>query len=112
MADDILLICSELGANAVQHSASARPGGHFTVRAEVREGDYAWIEVEDDGGPWAGRERTGERGRGLVIVDELAAHWDVRGDETGRVVCARLDWPGPGPSAGPVLLAASGARRP
>jgi hypothetical protein len=28
-----------------------------------------------------------------VVVDELAAYWDIRGDDTGRVVCARLDWP-------------------
>ena len=36
------------------------------------------------------------RGRGLVVVDELAAYWDIRGDDTGRVVCARLDWPARG----------------
>jgi transcriptional regulator with XRE-family HTH domain len=35
LADDALLVCSELACNAVQHSASARPGGTFTVRAEV-----------------------------------------------------------------------------
>jgi anti-sigma regulatory factor (Ser/Thr protein kinase)/DNA-binding XRE family transcriptional regulator len=96
VADEILLICSELASNAVQHSASARPGGQFTVRAEVRDRDYAWVEVEDEGGRWAagnsGR-RPDERGRGLVLVDKVAAYWDIRGDDTGRVVCARLDWP-------------------
>jgi len=94
-ADEVVLVCSELAANAVQHSASGRPGGHFTVRAEVREGESVWIEVEDNGGRWAGRTQTLERRRGLLIVDELSAYWDVRGDETGRVVCARLDWPEP-----------------
>lgn len=43
--DELLLICSELATNAVLHSQSAREGGQFTVRAEVRGGDYLWIEV-------------------------------------------------------------------
>jgi anti-sigma regulatory factor (Ser/Thr protein kinase) len=60
VADEILLICSELASNAVQHSASARPGGQFTVRAEVRERDYAWVEVEDEGGRWTA-ENSGRR---------------------------------------------------
>jgi anti-sigma regulatory factor (Ser/Thr protein kinase)/DNA-binding XRE family transcriptional regulator len=99
LADEVLLICSELASNAVQHSASARPGGRFTVRAEVRDGDYAWIEVEDQGGRWTHLARPDERGRGLVVVDEVAAYWDIRGDDTGRVVCARLDWPSLPPAA-------------
>lgn len=94
VADDVLLICSELAANAVQHSASASPNGHFTVRAEIRDGEYAWIEVEDQGGSWAARRHAGEHGRGLAIVNALAAHWCILGDDTGRVACARLDWPG------------------
>jgi anti-sigma regulatory factor (Ser/Thr protein kinase) len=97
--DELLLICSELASNAVQHSDSARPGGQFTVRAEVREGDYAWIEVEDQGGRWVRTDRSDERGRGLVVVDGVAAYWDIRGDDTGRAVCARLDWPASGDPA-------------
>jgi transcriptional regulator with XRE-family HTH domain len=96
LADELVLICSELAANAIEHSASARPGGHFTVHAEVRDGDYAWVEVEDLGGRWERTEPSDARGRGLVVVDELAAYWDIRGDDTGRVVCARLDWPARG----------------
>ena len=94
VTDDLLLICSELATNAVLHSASARPGGLFTVRAEVREGDYVWIEVEDQGGRWAEAGHSDQCGRGLMIVAQLADYWDVRGDDTGRMVCARLDWPG------------------
>jgi serine/threonine-protein kinase RsbW len=96
--EDVVLICSELASNAIVHSRSAEPGGSFTVRAEVREGDYAWVEVQDQGGRWARpdqRERRGHGGRGLEIVGALADYWDIRGDDTGRVVCARLDWPGP-----------------
>jgi serine/threonine-protein kinase RsbW len=93
MFDDLVLISSELAANAVQHSNSARPGGEFTVRVEAREGHYVWIEVEDQGGRWAGASRSDQRGRGLAIVAQLADYWDVRGDDTARTVCARLDWP-------------------
>jgi serine/threonine-protein kinase RsbW len=92
-AEDAVLIGSELATNAVVHSASARPGGRFVVRAEVREGDYVWIEVQDEGGRWADGEHPGHGGRGLTIVAVLADYWDIRGDDTGRVVCARLDWP-------------------
>jgi hypothetical protein len=40
MADDAVLLISELCTNAVQHSDSRRPGGTFTVYAEVYEGEY------------------------------------------------------------------------
>jgi serine/threonine-protein kinase RsbW len=93
VAGDALLICSELAGNAVQHSASGRPGGHFNVRVAIREGEHVWIEVEDDGGRWAPQGYPGEHGRGLLIVEALAACWDIRGDQSGRVVRARLDWP-------------------
>lgn len=95
LSEDAVLICSELCTNAVRHSDSARDGGRFTVRAEVRDGDYLWLEVEDEGGQWAQNQSGDEGGRGLAIVAELADYWDVRGDDTARVVCARLDWPGP-----------------
>jgi anti-sigma regulatory factor (Ser/Thr protein kinase) len=76
-------------------SNSGQPDGHFTVRAEARDGDYLWIEVEDQGGHWADRQRSPEGGRGLGIVTALADYWEVRGDATARVVCARLNWPTP-----------------
>jgi anti-sigma regulatory factor (Ser/Thr protein kinase) len=95
LAEDAVLICSELCTNVVRHSDSARDGGRFTVRAEVRDGDYLWLEVEDEGGQWAPGQGSDEGGRGLAIVGELADYWDVRGDDTARVVCARLDWPVP-----------------
>jgi anti-sigma regulatory factor (Ser/Thr protein kinase) len=89
-----LPVCSELAANAVLHSATARPGGRFTVRAEVWESHYAWLEVEDQGGPWTARDSSAPGGRGLAIVTSLASYWDIGGDDTARVVCARIDWPG------------------
>jgi anti-sigma regulatory factor (Ser/Thr protein kinase) len=95
LAENALLIVSELCTNAVLHSNSGQPDGHFTVRAEARDGDYLWIEVEDQGGHWADRQRSPEGGRGLGIVTALADYWEVRGDATARVVCARLNWPTP-----------------
>jgi anti-sigma regulatory factor (Ser/Thr protein kinase)/DNA-binding XRE family transcriptional regulator len=92
VTDDTALICSELATNTVLHSASAQPGGCFTVRAEVRPGDHAWIEVHDQGGRWIHQPRT-SGGRGLAMVDELATHWDIRGDDTGHTICAQLNWP-------------------
>jgi anti-sigma regulatory factor (Ser/Thr protein kinase) len=100
-ASDAVLIASELAANAAVHSRSAAPGGWFTVRAEVRDGDYVWIEVEDQGGPWACHAHDDDHPHGLDLVDALAGggNWGIDGDAShGRTVWARLDWPGkPGP---------------
>jgi anti-sigma regulatory factor (Ser/Thr protein kinase) len=96
MAEDAVLICSELCSNAVLHSGSSRPGGQFTVRAEIHQDDYAWIEVQDEGGAWAPGERSDEHGHGLEIVSALADTWEIDRDSAATVVCARLDWPGAG----------------
>jgi anti-sigma regulatory factor (Ser/Thr protein kinase) len=95
-AVDAVLITSELAANASVHSNSAAPGGRFTVRAEVYCGDYVWIEVEDQGGPWTRGENRHGYVHGLDLVDALAGtgNWGIDGDaEHGRIVWARLDWP-------------------
>jgi hypothetical protein len=96
LADDAVLITSELAANAAVHSNSAARGGKFTVRAEVYRGDYVWIEVEDQGGPWTRGENHDGYVHGLDLVDALAdtGNWGIDGDaEHGRIVWARLDWP-------------------
>jgi hypothetical protein len=66
------------------------------VRAEVLPGDLAWLEVEDQGGPWAEREPNDEGGRGLAMVAALAGedNWGVEnGNAPGtRLVWVRLDW--------------------
>jgi anti-sigma regulatory factor (Ser/Thr protein kinase) len=93
-ADEAIGCISELAANSCLHSASRQAGGTFTVRAEIHEGSYVWIEVEDNGGPWDKRAHCDGRPHGLDIVGELAAAWGVDGDpSTGRVTWARLDWP-------------------
>jgi anti-sigma regulatory factor (Ser/Thr protein kinase) len=58
-----VLLASELAANAVTHSRSGHPGGVFTVRATLYHGDYAWVEVIDQGGVWVASGHDDEHGR-------------------------------------------------
>lgn len=88
-ADDVILIASELAANAVRHSASR--GTFFSVRVEVLPG-CARVEVEDLGGPWHPRQQDG-RAHGLDIVAALAGPdgWGVTSlPPAGRVVWAQV----------------------
>lgn len=95
VTDDALLCLSELASNSVLHSASRRPGGAFTVRVQLRQGDHVRIEVHDEGGPWNQRPDGDGRAHGLAIVRALAAESGTGGDAlTGWVTWARLDWPG------------------
>src|ERR1700730_6238096 len=68
VADESVLVVSELRANAVIHSTSRDPGGQFTVRIEVRPGDCIRIEVADQGGPWDHPDEDKDRPHGLDIV--------------------------------------------
>jgi len=92
MADDVILCASELAANAAIHSHSRLPGGTFTVRAKVSSGDYAWIEVEDKGGPWTPAVRDPSRHHGLDIVRALASECGIDGDHECRTIWVRFDW--------------------
>ena len=94
-ADDAILCISELASNSILYSNSRRPGGTFTVRTEVHDGDYVWIEVEDKGGTWHERPHRDSRPHGLDIVRELSAQCGKDGDElTGWIIWARLDLAG------------------
>jgi anti-sigma regulatory factor (Ser/Thr protein kinase) len=92
MADDVILCASELAANAAVHSHSRLPGGTFTVRAKISPGNYAWIEVEDNGGPWTPTVRDPAQHHGLDIVRALASGCGIDGDQDGRTLWARFDW--------------------
>jgi serine/threonine-protein kinase RsbW len=93
MADDVILCASELAANAALHSRSRLPGGTFTVHAKISPGDHAWIEVEDDGGPWTPKPGDPSGAHGLDIVRALASDCGIDGDHHTRTVWARFDWP-------------------
>jgi anti-sigma regulatory factor (Ser/Thr protein kinase) len=95
--DSLELLASELAANAVAHSRSRNPGGTFTVRATLYPGDYAWVEVIDEGGPWAAGKDDDEHGRGLAVVAAIAGdgNWGIEGDNSCRIAWFRLDWPQP-----------------
>jgi serine/threonine-protein kinase RsbW len=95
--DDVLLMASEIAANAVRHTASGLDGGWFDLTVSVTR-KAVRVAVADRGGsstpgiPGNGGELgmpgagllTG--GRGLRIVDALASGWGYGGDERGRVV--------------------------
>ncbi|HEX6470386.1 MAG TPA: ATP-binding protein [Streptosporangiaceae bacterium] len=83
-AGDIELCVDELVANAWEHTDSGR-GGHILVKVAV-DGRMLRTTVVDDGGartkPCVGTDLTAEHGRGLRLVDGLAARWGV--DTAGR----------------------------
>ena len=87
LADDAVLCLSEMAANAILHSDSRKPGGHFSVRAEIHE-DRLRVEVHDDGGPWTVPPPDGiQHGHGLHIISQLGRAWGITGDsETGWTV--------------------------
>jgi two-component sensor histidine kinase len=94
VADDAILCASELAANAVLHSRSRLPGGSFILRVAVRKHVCVRIEVEDNGGHWAGSPTNGQVGRhGLDIVRALASQCGIDGDDACRIVWAVLDCP-------------------
>jgi serine/threonine-protein kinase RsbW len=93
---DILICVTELAANAVLHSRSGLPGGHFIVQV-VCAGQSVRVAVEDSGGPWAERDHDGiseECGRGLHVVSALSADMGIAGDASGRIAWFRCQWGG------------------
>jgi serine/threonine-protein kinase RsbW len=102
VANEAILCASELANNSILHSDSKKPGGTFTIYAEMHS-DYVWVEVKDDGGSWNQHAHSDGRPHGLGIVNELAADWGIDGDPlTGWIVWARLDVP---TASAPVMTA-------
>ena len=72
--ETVVLLVSELAANAVQHG-----GTPFTVRFD-RTSERVRVEVTDDGGgqPHMGdRDESAVSGWGLRLVDALATAWGI-----------------------------------
>ncbi|MEO3812720.1 ATP-binding protein [Sphaerisporangium sp. B11E5] len=92
LLDSVLLVVSELVSNSVVHSRSSLPGGSVTVYV-LHAGARVRVEVLDDGARgfpcmrptdgaalpgWVGALDTIEvGGRGLRLVDAVAACWGV-----------------------------------
>ncbi|MEE1940619.1 ATP-binding protein [Streptomyces sp. TRM 70361] len=92
IAGDAALVVGELAANAVLHG-SVR-GRLFRVRLTLTASAVR-IEVSDARGerrPEVGSPSGDEKsGRGMVIVDALAARWGVLPRTVGKTVWAELD---------------------
>jgi hypothetical protein len=114
MADDVVLLMSELGANAVRHSGSGRDGGTFTARLLDLPGEYVLGVIEDGGSAWDGNLRGSAReASGLYLVLAMSADCGVYGGRRKRAVWFRMPYPSGGtPSAQAVAPAALTARIP
>jgi histidine kinase-like protein len=94
--DDLAIVATELGSNAIRHTASGR-GGSFAVEI-TWYGVTARIAVADSGGPTEPRlieNPTAEHGRGLLLVHGLSVRRGVCGDHRGRLIWADVLWNGP-----------------
>jgi anti-sigma regulatory factor (Ser/Thr protein kinase) len=91
VADDVILIASELATNAVLHSKSRDE--IFAVACEVFP-CCVRIEVADLGGQWH-HPGPDDRPHGLEIVKTLATRWGIKPGTAGiRVVWARVEFQG------------------
>lgn len=90
-AQVVLLVLSELAANAVRHGRV--PGRYYEVRIAYDAEKLIGIEVSDPGeGLPVLAEATpeAESGRGLAIVAAFAETWGVRERVVGKTVWARV----------------------
>jgi anti-sigma regulatory factor (Ser/Thr protein kinase) len=84
------LLLTELLSNSLAYSNSGKPGGMITVTVTVTP-EKVVGEVADDGGDGepvlGGRPgEEAERGRGLMLVDELSDGWGYFGGGQGSLV--------------------------
>ena len=87
--DEAVLLVSETATNAVEHSGSGAPGGHFTVTVS-RTDTWARVVVADEGSvrtPCFCRVSVeATEGRGSELLDGCASRWGfTRGPEGTQV---------------------------
>jgi anti-sigma regulatory factor (Ser/Thr protein kinase) len=94
LAHSVELVVSELCTNAVEHTASGRPGGWFVLELEVHP-DHVRVVVIDKGAPsnvpalvGAAAELDAVSGRGLFIVEALSKAWGSELVLVGRRIWA------------------------
>jgi anti-sigma regulatory factor (Ser/Thr protein kinase) len=94
VTDDVVLLASELAANAVRHTASGADGT-FIVLVQAADGRVR-VEVHDMGSATAPAVRSsgsfGESGAGLALVEAIASRWGFHGSQFGRVVWFEMNW--------------------
>jgi hypothetical protein len=91
--DDVACVATELGTNAVRHTASGQ-GGSFAVEI-TWDGQAVRVAVADEGAPGAPQvldDPASETGRGLLVVRGLSVRTGVCGDHRGRLVWADVPW--------------------
>ncbi|WP_238449197.1 ATP-binding protein, partial [Micromonospora sp. 4G55] len=94
--DDLRIAVTELAANAITHA-----GGPATARWWVAAPDELVCEISSHGtltDPLAGRipaSTSAERGRGLLLVQQLCDLVDIRAVDGGTTVRVHLDLPAP-----------------
>ncbi|GAA2622891.1 ATP-binding protein [Streptomyces axinellae] len=94
-ADDAALIVSELGSNALVHSASGGPNGSFHVSLHRSPGTVVLAVTDTGGGSTKPHVETPDEeethGRGLGLVTALASRVCVSGDDYGRTVTVEMN---------------------
>jgi anti-sigma regulatory factor (Ser/Thr protein kinase) len=89
LTEDAALLTSELVGNAVEHA-----GTPIILTAESRAGQLSVWVADDNAGPAirgkAEPELLSERGRGLLVVEAIAAEWGTTRQGTGKSVWFRL----------------------
>jgi anti-sigma regulatory factor (Ser/Thr protein kinase) len=94
MADEVVLLSSELSTNAVRHTASG-DDGHFFVLV-LPESGRVRVEVHDLGSDTEPVIRKSHQpagsGEGLFLVEHIASRWGFHGGKHGRIVWFEMDW--------------------
>jgi serine/threonine-protein kinase RsbW len=97
---DVASVATELGTNAIRHTASGQ-GGWFAVEITWHQ-PAVRVAVADCGSPGEPRvidDPAGEHGRGLLLVHGLSVRTGVCGDHRGRLVWADIPWGDAGAAA-------------
>lgn len=93
-ADDLRMCISEAFTNSVLHSTS-RNGGKVTLTLAAERGSVI-AEVTDDGAdekPHLANDPAGIHGRGMHIIDALAAEWGIDVEEDRTTIWMRFPAP-------------------
>jgi anti-sigma regulatory factor (Ser/Thr protein kinase) len=93
--DDVASVATELGSNAIRHTASGRSGWFAVEVTWLGRPAAVRVAVSDGGapgGPQVIDDPLAENGRGLMLVRGLADRTGIAGDERGRVVWADIPW--------------------